>query len=76
MTKVTLAAPDSRKTVIISDETTVKEILDSNSINYSRASVILDGTILTPDNLRKSLTDLGATGDCTIAICVKMDNAA
>lgn len=76
MTKVTIAAPDNRKTVMVSDDKSVKDILDENGINYSRASVIVDGCMLTPAQLRQTLTELGATGTCTIAVCVKLDNAA
>ena len=75
MTKVTLAAPDTRKTIIVANNKSPKEILEENDVNFTRASVIIDGCILTPAQLRQSLTELGATETCTIAVCVKMDNA-
>ena len=75
MTKVTLSTPDSRNAVMVEDDQSIKEILDDNGINYSRASVMIDGMTLTADQLRKTLSDLGTVGDCIIATCVKMDNA-
>ena len=75
MTKVTLSTVDSRNSLIVEDSKTVKEILQDNGVNYATASVMIDGMTLTPDRLRQSLADLGATGECTIATVVKMDNA-
>ena len=75
MTKVTLSTVDSRNSLIVEDSKTVKEILQENGVNFSTASVMIDGMTLTPDRLRQSLTELGATGECTIATVVKMDNA-
>ena len=75
MTKVTLSTVDTRKNVIVENATTVQQILQDNGVNYATASVMIDGMTLTPDRLRQSLADLGATGECTIATVVKMDNA-
>ena len=75
MTKVTLSTVDSRNSLIVEDSKTVKEILQENGVNFSTASVMIDGMTLTPDRLRQSLTDLNATGECTIATVIKMDNA-
>lgn len=75
MTKVTLSTVDTRKNVIVEDATTVQQILQDNGVNYATASVMIDGMTLTPNRLRQSLADLGATGECTIATVVKMDNA-
>lgn len=75
MTKVTLSTVDSRNSLIVEDSKTVKEILQENGVNFSTASVMIDGMTLTPDRLRQSLAELGATGECTIATVIKMDNA-
>ena len=75
MTKVTLSTVDSRNSLIVEDATSVQQILQDNGVNYATASVMIDGMTLTPDRLRQSLADLGATGECTIATVIKMDNA-
>lgn len=75
MVRITIALPDSRKTEIVESTKSVKEILTDAGANFSRATVILDGCTMTPETMNKSLDDLGVTGDCTIAVCVKMDNA-
>ena len=75
MTKVTLSTVDTRKTVFVEDASSVQQILNDNGVNYATASIMIDGMTLTPDRLRQSLADLGATGECTIATVIKMDNA-
>lgn len=75
MTKVLLAAPDNRRTVNEDDALSPKEIMEKHGVNYSRGTVMLDGSILNPEQLRKSLEELGATGDCTLSVTVKLDNA-
>lgn len=75
MIRVTIALPDDRSTEIMDDSLSVKEILNHKNANFSRATVILDGCTLTPEAMNKPLRELGVQGDCTIAVCVKLDNA-
>jgi hypothetical protein len=75
MTKILLATPDNRKTVNEDDALSPKEIMDKHGINYSRGTVMIDGMILSAGQLRQSLTELGVTGDCTLSVTVKLDNA-
>ena len=72
---VTLATPDNRSTVRTDENITVEELLKQNGVNYSRASIMLDGTPLPNDQLKKSLKELSAGADCTISVCVKLQNA-
>lgn len=72
---VTLATPDNRSTIRTDENTTIEELLKQNSVNYSRASIMLDGTPLPNDQLKKSLKELSAGADCTISVCVKLQNA-
>lgn len=72
---VTLATPDNRSTVRIDDTMSIEDLLKQNNVNYSRASIMLDGTPLPTADLQKSLKDLEAGSNCTISVCVKLQNA-
>lgn len=75
MVKVTISTVDERKTVMAAESATIREILDSNSINYTRATLMIDGIILDANTVNSSLESLHAGEECTIACSVKMDNA-
>ena len=75
MIRLTIASADSRTTDIIDDSITPKAALEAAGINYTRATVIIDGCPMTPAKMNQSFSDLGITGDCTMAVCVKLDNA-
>ena len=62
---VTIATPDSRATVPAENDVTIADLLQNNDVNYSRASVMLDGTTLTDAQMGQTLQALGAGSDCT-----------
>lgn len=74
-TNATIATPDNRVTVPTTPDVTIADLLNSNSVNYSRASVMLDGTTLSDTQMGQTLQALGAGSDCTISVCVKLQNA-
>lgn len=74
-TNVTIATPDSRATVPTPTNVSIADLLANNNINHSRASVMLDGTTLSNDQLNQTLQNLGAGSECTISVCVKLQNA-
>ena len=76
MFRLTIASADSRNTDIVDDNITPKQALENAGINYTRATVILDGCTMTPEKMNKSFRDLGIAGDATLAVCVKLDNAS
>lgn len=73
--KVTIASVDERKSVITNGSESVREILDANGINYARATLMLDGVILSASDISKPLSEIGFNKDCTLSVTVKMDNA-
>ena len=75
MIRLTIASTDNRNTDIIDEALTPKQALANANINYTRATVILDGCTMTPEKMNKSFRDLGVQGDATLAVCVKLDNA-
>ena len=54
MFRLTIASADSRNTDIIDDNITPKQALENAGINYTRATVILDGCTMTPEKMNKS----------------------
>lgn len=75
MIRITISTPDARKQSIENDSQTVREILEKHNINPGASSLILDGIILSSEQQRTSLKDLGVSGDATLAVCVKLANA-
>lgn len=75
MLRLTISTPDTRKSVIISEDKTPRETLEDENINIGAASLILDGAMLSPESQRKNFRELGVTGDATLAVCVKLANA-
>lgn len=75
MVRVTIGTNTSRKNVIIEESTTLREALESNNIDYSRANVNLDGASLNPGDMDKSFADLGIVENCFLIASIKQDNA-
>lgn len=75
MISITLSTNTSRKTVVVAPDTTLREILEDNEVNYAAANVHLDGGGLNPGDMDKSFSTLGITEKCYLSVVVKADNA-
>lgn len=75
MVKVTVTTVDDRQVVMAPESSTVREVLDNNGINYSHATLMIDGIILNAQTVNCTLDELKAGEECIIAVTVKMDNA-
>ena len=76
MIKVTVSNNVKRETNIISDNTTLRAVLENAEIDYSRGMVNLDGSPLQPGDLDKTFADFGIAEKCFLSSIVKADNAA
>ena len=76
MIKVIIGNNLSRKSVIIDENTIIKEALSANDVDYTRGVTTLDGATLTASEMNKSFAALGVTSDCMLLNVVKADNAA
>lgn len=56
-------------------ETTLREILEDNGVDYSVSAVMLDGANIEVGDMDRSLTDLGITTKCMLIAVVKAVNA-
>jgi hypothetical protein len=74
MIQVTVGTNTSRTKVVASGDKTPKQILDQAGVNYSTATVHLDGASLTAKQMNQSLTELGITESCYLIAVVKAEN--
>lgn len=75
MIKVVIGNNMKRNTVIISENTTLREALESQEIDYTRGAMHLDGSPLQPGDLDKTFADFGIAEKCYLLNVVKTDNA-
>ena len=75
MIKVTVGNNVKRNSVIVDEATTLRSVLESNEIDYTRGTMHLDGSTLQPGDLDKSFSDMGIREKCFLLNVVKADNA-
>ena len=75
MIKVIVGSNTTRKTVLVPSTMTIRQILEDNGINYSVGQTNVDGCVLQPGDMDKSLADLGITTQCYVMNVAKHDNA-
>lgn len=75
MVKVNISTIDERKSVIVDEGMSPKQVLDQEGINYQRATLMLDGLVLDAGTANKSIAALGINEECALAVSIKMDNA-
>lgn len=77
MIRVTLVSNNPRKTAIVPETKTIRQILAENDISLTNASVSIDGfTLGSPAELDKQLLEHTQADSATIAVLVNKDNAA
>ena len=75
MIKVIIGNNVNRQEVICNENTTLRECLESNQIDYTVGTTHLDGASLRAGDLDKSFKDMGVTERCYLLNIVKADNA-
>lgn len=76
MIKVTIVTNNPRISDIVSENMTVRQILEKHDVNYVNASVAMDGFTLSLGDLDKTLAQHGITEKTTISALANKDNAA
>lgn len=74
MLQVKVGTNSSRTSLIVSPEKTPKQILEQAEIDYSRATVHLDGVALNTNEINTSLADLGIVDNCYLVAVTKQEN--
>ena len=75
MIKVTVGNNVKREAVIIDENTTLRNCLEANGVDYTRGVMHLDGSSLSPGDLDRSFSNFGITEKCFLLNVVKADNA-
>ena len=75
MIKVSFSSNVKRLSEVIDENTTVRQFLESNEVDYSRAITSIDGCPLQAGEMDKSCADFGITEKCLLTSVVKADNA-
>lgn len=76
MIKVTIGNNTTRKNVIVDSNTTLRQALEANGIDYSHGAMMLDGVTLQPGALDRTFNDFGIAESCYLLSVQKADNAA
>jgi len=75
MIKVVIGTTTERTEVIVEETSTPKEILEEAEIVYEVAQIFLDGGMLTPELMNKSLADQGVEETCRLIAVIKTNNS-
>lgn len=75
MLKITVGTNTNRKTVMVTEDTTLRQCLEENDINYATGQTSLDGCVLQPGDMDKTFADMHVTEKAYLVCVQKMDNA-
>lgn len=75
MIKVTIGNNVKREAVILDENTTLRDALDNNGIDYTSGVMHLDGASLGAGDLDKTFASFGITEKCYLLNVIKADNA-
>ena len=75
MIQIKIVTNTSRKTIATDENSTVREVLEANDVNYKVAPVYIDGAPLGIGDHDKTFAQLGITEKCMLTSVVKTQNA-
>ena len=75
MLKITVGTNTNRKTVMVTEDTTLRQCLEENDINYATGQTSLDGCVLQPGDMDKTFAAMHVTEKSYLVCVQKMDNA-
>lgn len=75
MIKVRVGNNFQRSDVIVDSNTTLRQVLEDQGVDYTRGMTNLDGAMLAPGDLDKTFGDFGITEYCYLTNVTKQDNA-
>jgi hypothetical protein len=73
--KVKVGTNLNRTEINVSSNKTVREILEENDINYSTATIFIDGVTVQIGDMDKTLDELNIGASCYIIAAQKTENA-
>ena len=75
MISVTIGTNLNRNKITVDENTTLRQVLEDNEIEYGSATVNLDGASLAQGDMDKSFAQMGITEKCYLCAVVKAENA-
>lgn len=75
MLKIIVGTNTNRKTVMVTEDTTLRQCLEENDINYATGQTSLDGYVLQPGDMDKTFAAMNVTEKAYLVCVQKMDNA-
>lgn len=75
MLKITVGTNTNRKTVMVTEDITLRQCLEENDINYATGQTSLDGCVLQPGDMDKTFAAMHVTEKAYLVCVQKMDNA-
>lgn len=75
MLQIKVGTNTSRQTLIVPESDTPKDVLEKADVDYSIATIHLDGSVLSASEMNTSLSDLGITESAQLIAVVKQENA-
>lgn len=75
MIQVTVGNTLNRHKVVVDENTTLKQVLEDNEINYGSGQMTLDGATVPAGGLDKTFAEWGIKEKCLLLSVVKADNA-
>ena len=75
MLNITIGTNTSRKQIIASPDTVLRNLLQDNGVNLSVGAIHIDGQSISVGDLDKTLEELGVENKAFIISVAKADNA-
>lgn len=75
MIRVSISNNMKRETVIVDENTTLKQAIESNGFNVASGNWHLDGATLMAGEVNKTFAQMGVRESCYLNSIVKADNA-
>jgi len=75
MIQVTVGTTTTKVKVLVEESKTPKQVLNDAEVDYSVATVHLDGSVLSAQDMNTSLADLGCGETALLIAVIKQENA-
>ena len=75
MIQIRIITNATRKTIATDANSTVREVLEANDVNYEMTPIYIDGAPLGIGDHDKTFAELGIAEKCTLTAVIKTENA-
>lgn len=75
MIQIRISTNDIRKTIIVDENSTIRQVLENNDINYATTAVLLDGGTINPGQFDQTFKEFNISEKCILSTVVKTNNA-